>query len=145
MQKTLADVSISLNFDNLKDIYEPVKEGELEGAELLDDMLKDWGPDLEAWAEAQKQREENAWCALINEMGWSVVVDTTLLNETEDWRGCDNGMGLVLKKNLKKSKNVRKAVTMMELSNGMDISFTTPTEQELDEMKSSIEGKLETI
>ena len=76
MQKTLADISISLDLGNLEDIYTPVKEGELDGAAMLDDMLADWGPDLEAWAEAQKQREENAWCALINEMGASVDVNT---------------------------------------------------------------------
>jgi len=73
MQKTLADVSISLDFGKIEDIYTPVKEGDLEGAAMLDAMLADWGPDLEAWAEAQKQREEKAWCALINEMGASIA------------------------------------------------------------------------
>ena len=76
MQKTLADISISLDFGNLEDIYTPVKDGHLDGAAMLDEMLADWGPDLEAWAEGQKQREENAWCALINEMGSSVGVNT---------------------------------------------------------------------
>ena len=54
-------------------------------------------------------------------------------------------MALALKKNLRKSKNVRKAVSMMAVSDGMDISFTTPTEAELDEMRQRIEGELETI
>ena len=76
MQKTLADISISLDFGNLEDIYTPVKDGHLDGAAMLDEMLADWGPDLEEWARGQKQREENAWCALINEMGSSVDVNT---------------------------------------------------------------------
>ena len=145
MQKTLADVSISLDFGNLEGIYTPVKEGDLDGAAMLDAMLADWGPDLEAWAEAQKQREENAWCALINEMGASVDVNTVKLDQTEGWRGCDNGMALALKKNLRKSKNVRKAVSMMAVSDGMNINFTTPTEAELDEMRQRIESELTTI
>ena len=54
-------------------------------------------------------------------------------------------MALALKKNLRKSKNVRKAVSMMAVSDGMDINFTTPTEAELDEMRQRIEGELTKI
>ena len=54
-------------------------------------------------------------------------------------------MALALKKNLRKSKNVRKAVSMMAVSDGMDINFTTPTEAELDEMRQRIESELTKI
>ena len=54
-------------------------------------------------------------------------------------------MALALKKNLRESKNVRKAVSMMAVSDGMDINFTTPTEAELDEMRQRIESELTKI
>jgi len=144
MHKTLADISISLNFDNLSEIYAPVKEGELEGARKLDEMIAEWAPQIEEWAANQQMKEMTMWCNLVNELGASVTVDSTLLNATEGWKGCDQGMALVLKKNLRKTKSIRKTI-MMTQPVGIDINFTTPTEEEIDEMSQRIEGELDTI
>jgi hypothetical protein len=144
MQKTLADISISLNFDNLSDIYAPVKEGELEGARKLDEMIAEWAPQIEEWAANQQMKEMTMWCNLVNELGGSVTVDSTLLNATEGWESCDQGMSVVLKKNLRKTKSIRKAI-MMTQPVGIDINFTTPTEEEIDEMSQRIEEELDTI
>lgn len=39
MKHTLLDYSVSLDFDKFSSIWEPVKDGHINGAEMLDDMF----------------------------------------------------------------------------------------------------------
>lgn len=141
MKHTLLDYSINLDFDKLSNIWEPVKDGHIDGAEMLDDMFADWGPDLEKWVESQKQKEEAAFCKIANEMGDSIWVGGEPLSNKMPPMPCEGDNALIT--GLKKTRNVRKAVTMV--SGTADISFTGPSEQEWNDLMARWENEVEAI